>query len=540
MKLRFRWGAVAVALLMLAGGCSSEDDGGITITTGIPIDVAPKTTAPGTTEVVDTTGAPEFTPSLSEWSGGMATLTVPLDHADPGGATIEVPLARAEATDPSRRIGVLLVNPGGPGYPASPLATFADQVFTEELRARFDIIGLDPRGTFPDTAVNCFNNLEELWTTVDYSPDAPGEQEELVAAIEEWVDDCERRHPDLLEHVSTMDTVDDMAMLVEALGEEQVSYLGFSYGTALGAAFVTEYPELVRAAVLDAAYLPTDDPFDSLLDSFVAMEDLLVRVFDECDSDPECPIQGGAQAAFTELAARADAEPISDNRLLPTVNEQGFAAIIRFSDVAYGGSARPLLEAVAAANRGDYFRLQTLLANSIALLEAGGSALAISCMDSPYREMPPLPADALQRLEAASPTMSAVFPTPEGFDPFSIPDECMLWPAGPDPLPDPLSGEGAGPVLVVGATEDPVTPLASARKLADGLVNGTFLIVESEVHGSYQIDVPIRSEARACATEFMDDFLIGLQAPPDGTVCAKPEPEPEEGESEEGESTDEG
>ena len=506
---------------MLAGGCS-EDDGGITITTGMPIQVAPKTTISPTTEAPETGEVPEFTPTLSEWSEGMATLTVPLDHSDPGGATIEVPVARAEATNPAQRIGALLVNPGGPGYPASTLAIFADQVFTEELRARFDIIGLDPRGTFPDTAVNCFRNLEELWTTVDYSPDAPGEQEELVAAIEGWVDDCARRHPGMLEHVSTMDTVDDMAMLVRALGEDQVSYLGFSYGTALGAAFVTEYPELVRAAVLDAAYLPTDDPFDSLLDSVAAMEELLVRVFDECDNDPSCPITGGAQEAFAELAAKADAEPISGNRLLPTVNEQGFAAVIRFSDAAYGGSAQPLLEAVAEANRGDYFKLQSLLSNAINLLEAGGSAIAISCMDSPYREMPSLPDDALQQLEAISPTMSAVFPTPEGFDPFSVPDECMLWPAGPDPLPDPLNGEGAGPVLVVSATEDPVTPLASARKLAEGMVNGSFLVVESDVHGSYQIDIPIRTEARRCATEYIDAFLIDLEIPPADTVCAEP------------------
>ena len=520
-------GLVAVALLLLAAGCSGDDEGGITITTGIPINVPPKTTVPGTTDAPETTEPIEFVPTLSEWSDGMATLTVPLDHSNPGGATIEVPVARAEATDPGRRIGVLLVNPGGPGYPASPLALFADQVFTEELRARFDIVGLDPRGTFPDTAVNCFNNLEELWTTVDYSPDSPGEQEELVAAIQGWVDDCARRHPGLLEHVSTMDTVDDMAMLVEALGEEQVSYLGFSYGTALGAAFVTEHPGLVRAAVLDAAYFPIDDPFDSMMDSFVAMEELLVRVFDECDNDPECPITGGAQAAFTELAALADSDPISGNRLLPTVNEQGFAAVIRFSDAAYGGSARPLLQAVADANRGAYFRLQTLLADTIDVLEAGGSALAISCVDSPYRELPALPEDAVERLEAAAPVLSAVFPTPDGFDPFSVPDECMLWPAGPDPLPDPLSGEGAGPVLVVSATDDPVTPLASAEKLADQLVNGTFLVVESNVHGTYQIDVPGRTEARSCATEYMDDFLINLEPPPDGTVCTEPLPEDE-------------
>ena len=446
-------------------------------------------------------------------------LTVPLDHDDPDGPTIEVPVTRAEATDPDNRIGVLLVNPGGPGYPASVLATFADQIFTPELRSRFDIVAIDPRGTFADTAVNCFTGLADLWSSVDYSPDAPGEFEALDAAIQGWVDRCAEENQGLLPHVSTMDTVHDMAALVEALGEEQVSYLGFSYGTVLGSAFVTAYPELVRVAIFDGAYLAYQEPFEAIVDSSEAMEALLVRVFGDCDADAECPITDGAQAAFTRVAAQADAEPMVSNNLLPTVNEQGFAMVIRFSDVAYGGSAKRLLEAVADADAGDYFKLQGLLGDAAALLEAGGSAMAISCMDYPYREAAPLPDNAVERLEEITPTLSSVFPTPDGFDPFSMPNECMRWSAGPDLLPQPLSGAGAGPVLVVTATEDPVTPMASAEKLAAELVNGTLLVVDSPVHGSYQASGP--SAARTCATEFMDRFLIDLDIPADGTECTE-------------------
>ena len=464
---------------------------------------------------------PGLARELTAFSGAVATLTVPLDHDDPMGETIQVPVARAEATNPDLRIGVLLVNPGGPGYPASPLAIFADQVFTPELRERFDIVALDPRGTYPDTAVNCFTDVAGLFAAADYSPDSPAEVEALDEAIQGWVDDCEARHGTMLEHVSTMDTVHDMAMLAEALGEEQVSYFGFSYGTALGSAFVTEYPELVRAAVFDGAYLANSDPFDSVLDSNAAIDELLVRLFDECDADPECPITDGAQKAFTQLAASTDAEPIVGNRLLPIVNQQGFIAVIRFSDAAYGGSAEPLLAAVADANRGDYFKLQSLLADAAALLEAGGSALAISCMDYPYRDLVAVPDDALEQLEAAAPTLYEVFPNPEGFDPFSLPDDCMRWPTGPDLLPDPLDGAGAGPILVVTAAGDPVTPMASAERLAAALANGSLLVIDSNVHGTYMIDVPIRTDARRCGTEYMDRFLIDLEIPPEGTFCAE-------------------
>jgi pimeloyl-ACP methyl ester carboxylesterase len=444
-------------------------------------------------------------------------LTVPLDHEDLDGPTIEVPVTRAEATDPDNRIGVLLVNPGGPGFPASVLAMFAEQVFTPELRSRFDIIAIDPRGTFPDTAVNCFTDLGDLWSSVDYSPDAPGELEALDAAVQGWVDQCAEDHSDLISHVSTMDAVHDMAALVEALGEEQVSYLGFSYGTVLGSAFVTAYPELVRAAIFDGAYLAYQEPFEAIVDSSEAMEALLVRVFAECDADSGCPIMSGAQEAFVRIAAQADAEPIVGNRFLPTVNEQGFAMVIRSSDVAYGGSADRLLEAVADADASDYFKLQGMLGEAARFLEAGGSAMAINCMDYPYREAVPVPDDAVERLEEITPTLSAVFPTPEGFDPFSMPNECMRWSVGPDLLPQPLSGEGAGPVLVVTATEDPVTPMASAEKLAAELVNGTLLVVDSPVHGSYQVGGP--STARTCATEYMDRFLIDLEIPAEGTSC---------------------
>ncbi|MDJ0952582.1 MAG: alpha/beta fold hydrolase [Acidimicrobiia bacterium] len=516
-----RLALATLALAVLVAACSDGDSESSTTTTTTTVAAAPSTTTSPTTEPESDEPIGGFVPTLSPWSGNMSMLTVPLDHDDPTGPTVEVPVARAEATDPDKRIGVLLVNPGGPGYPASPLAIFADQVFTAELRERFDIVALDPRGTFPDTAVNCFVDLAAQWASVDYSPDAPGELQALDESVQAWVDRCEAQYGDLLPHVSTMDTVHDMAMLVSALGEEQVSYFGFSYGTALGSAFATTYPELVRAAILDSAYLATADLLDSMLDSFSAMDDLLVRVFAECDADPECPITGGAQQAFTELAARADADPITGNRLLPTINEQSFAAAIRFSEVAYGGSADPLLLAVADANDGQYFRLQSLIADAAALLEAGGSALAISCMDSPYRDQVPLPDDAIERLTAVATTYASVFPIPEGFDPFAVLDECARWPAGPDLLPDPLSAAGAGPILVVAATEDPVTPLASAERLAAELVNGALLVVDSPVHGLYQIDIPIRTEARRCATEYMDRFLIDLVAPEDGTFCAE-------------------
>ena len=156
-----RFGVALLVMVLVASACT---DNGSTATTVASTSSASPAAATTTTSSTTTTEREPIS-ALSAWSGQQAMLTVPLDHDDPDGPTIEVPVTRAEATDPDNRIGVLLVNPGGPGYPASVLATFADQIFTPELRSRFDIVAIDPRGTFADTAVNCFTGLADLWSS---------------------------------------------------------------------------------------------------------------------------------------------------------------------------------------------------------------------------------------------------------------------------------------------------------------------------------------------------------------------------------------
>jgi len=459
--------------------------------------------------------------ALSEWKGQLAFLTVPLDHDVPAGPTIEVPVWRQEASDPERRIGVLLVNPGGPGSPAHLLLTDGS-AFSPELKAHFDIVALDPRGTFPVTEVDCLDDYGAYVSSVDWSPDTPDEVEAMDAAIQAAVDECVERNIDVLPHISTMDTVHDMALLVTALGEEQVSYLGRSYGSALGAAFATAYPALVRAAVLDAAYHPMLDMADAMLIDAVAIEGLLVRITEECDADPDCPIEGGAQAAFERVAAAADARPFASDPDLDAVNQMAFFFSIAWSDVANGGSADQLLKMVAAADGGNTAQLQRWYAEMTTSLSADstfslGANLAISCLDYAYRGPADVPDGFAAELEAVAPTYHAIFPNPEGFDPFSLLDECERWPVGPDLFPAPLSGEGAGPVLVVSATGDAVTPTSSAELLAAELIDSTLLLVEDNRHISYEA-FPTNA-ARRCVTEAIDRFLTDLVPPPAGTVC---------------------
>jgi pimeloyl-ACP methyl ester carboxylesterase len=289
----------------------------------------------------------------------------------------------------------------------------------------------------------------------------------------------------------------------------------------LGSAFVATYPELVRAAVLDGAYESPGygDLLEQRLIGVRALDGFITRLFEECDASPDCPIEGGAQAAFGRVSAAADLEPLHTNSYFPALNQQAFLLTIRLDPATYGGSADRLLEAVAEADAGNSLALQVLYNQALDFLELAGSNAAITCLDFPYRGPIPLPDDAVARIQAAAPTLEAVFPTPEGYDPSSIFGECERWPAGPDLLPDSLAVEGAGPILVVTSTGDPVTPADSAAELAARLTNSTLLIAEHNRHGSYS---PFAGDAAAvaCATDLIERFLKTLEAPPAGTICS--------------------
>ena len=510
-----RLGVVATALVVVACTGTPPET---TSTAATSRTVAPTTTT--TAAAATTSSTPQEgsgTGVLSVWDGDRALLTVPLDRDNPDGPTIEVPVRRHPAEDPERRVGVLLVNPGGPGFPAGDLVANAEDIYSPALRAAFDIVAIDPRGTFPSTKVDCGSGLAEYFSAVDFSPDTDEEVVILTDHIEASVEACEADNPGLLEHISTMDSVHDMAVLVDALGEDQVSWFGFSYGTILGAAFATAYPDLVRAAVFDGAYYPYGygDPLEEALVDAEAQEELLLRLIGECEADAACPVDGSPLAALVRVSERSDVDPYDDDPDLPAVNQGALIFTTLAGFHAYGAPSAQFWAAIAAADAGDGAPLQRYFSQTAEFQGSGGSTLPINCIDYPSRGEPPLSPEALPQLEAAAPTLYEVFPTPEGFEDVVIPGDCDLWPAGPDLLPIPLSGDGAGPVLIVTATGDPVTPEGSAALLADDLVDETVLVVEDDQHVSYDRFGP---PARRCAADVIDAFLIDLTVPVD-TTC---------------------
>ncbi|MFO7589926.1 MAG: alpha/beta fold hydrolase, partial [Acidimicrobiia bacterium] len=267
--------------------------------------------APGAVSSAAAQMAPLTWRSCQQGLAECATLAVPLDDTVAGGPTIDLAITRAAARDPDRRIGSLVVNPGGPGAPATDFAVDFASSLPDEILDRFDIVGFDPRGVGESEGVDCLDDLDPLyaldWTSTDAATRA-----EFVAGVQAIVDACVASDGALLPYLATERTARDMDRVREALGDERLTYLGFSYGTYLGALYAAQFPDRVRALVLDAAVDPSLDAAAVQIEQSVGFERSLELFLADCAADPECAFHhdGDPGAAYDALRARIADRPI--------------------------------------------------------------------------------------------------------------------------------------------------------------------------------------------------------------------------------------
>ncbi|MEQ1874555.1 MAG: alpha/beta hydrolase [Ilumatobacteraceae bacterium] len=435
------------------------------------------------------------------------TLFVPLDYDDPSGDQIMLYLVRHSAADPERRIGTLLVNPGGPGYGGSGLAYSADQIYGQALLDRFDIVGWDPRGTgSSEPAVDCVEDYDRYFA-LDSSPDTDEERQDLIDAGTEFGESCADDNARLLPHLSTASSARDMNAIREALGEATISYFGFSYGSELGATWATMFPDTVRAAVLDGAVDPTVGYLEQNLQQAAGFEATFDEFLAQCSADDSCAFHndGNAEAAFDELSAGIDATPISVDADRADIT-QGvlFTAV---AQAMYDQSYWPRLElALADLQDGDgggalelydeYFGYQ---------FGEWGNELeayfAINCLDDPGSTGPDDLLSHEAEFAAAAPRLGRGWLAELLF--------CAVWPV-PAAEPIVITGKGAGPIIVMGTTGDAATPLASTRKMASALEGGHLVIVDADQHTGYGVN--------NCGDETIDNYLVDPSAPLDDEI----------------------
>ena len=437
-------------------------------------------------------------------------LTVPLDYADPQGETIDLYVARHRAD--GDRVGILMVNNGGPGSPASSMAVNATSWFQSPLTSRFDIIAWDPRGTgVSDGAVDCIddNEYDQFYASGDITPDDEAERAELVELAREFAQRCIDRVGRPLQYIGTNNSARDMDAIRQALDEVQASYFGFSYGSELGAVWATMYPTTVRAAVLDGASDPNADGVEATRQQWVGFENALNTFLAECSDDSSCAFHndGDAEGAFDRLFASLDESPLdgpegrADVSLAVAVtgvvramySDQFWPALERSLDDAANGDGDGLL-----ALQDAYYQRRSDGSYSD-LLE---SFQAISCADDPERPtVEEADADA-ERLIGSAPRL---FPYTTGSY------SCSFFPEALDPRIE-ITGVGAGPIVVVGTTGDPSTPLDSSREMADTLEDGRLVVVVANQHTGYRVN--------SCIDDIIHDYLVQLEAPEDETVCS--------------------
>ncbi|MCB0968721.1 MAG: alpha/beta fold hydrolase, partial [Ilumatobacter sp.] len=234
--------ALTLAAMTMAA-CSSDpdaDEAAPSTTDEVVTTDAPDTSAEVTDETspteatTDVEPVTEYVPEPIAWEEfddetDVATLVVPVDYENPGGEQFELFVTRHRALDPDARIGSLLINPGGPGFGGSDYALFATQIFDRDLLEHFDIVGWDPRGTgLSEPAIDCIDDYDPYFTALDLTPDTDEEREQVVGVAANFVEACETNNADYYQYVGTNNSARDMDALRQALGEDTISYFGFS------------------------------------------------------------------------------------------------------------------------------------------------------------------------------------------------------------------------------------------------------------------------------------------------------------------------
>lgn len=505
-----------VLLALAATGCTtaisgsgSPEAGGAT-GTGTPRMPAGAPTLPfrDCTTVIKAAlvGAPGDDRDLSFGCGKMA---VPASYSDPTGPTIDIVVVRAHLNSQRNRIGSLVVNPGGPGGSGVEAGLGLSLQLPLNVLRRFDIVGFDPRGVGASTPLNCVpaSEKEQAMTS---SADAT-----TAAAFQDFQRDaakvatgCYTRYHDALDEFSTESTARDMELLRRALGDPKLTYLGYSYGTLLGAVYATLFPERVRALVLDGAVDPTASDVAATEAQAAGFEDAFDQYATDCVLG-HCPLAPDPRAFVTRLMARAKAAPIPSSITIDHRKATDGTVLLAIAAALYQREDWPqLTTALQQASQGnsrglfaltDQYEQRRPNGSFSNLMDAN---LVINCTDQEH-------APSTAQVKSALTSWREKYPLFGASAALSL-LACQQWRAPRDPPPA-VHAPTTPPILVIGNRHDPATPYANAQHLTRLLGNAVLLTWDGTGHTAYP--------QTTCVITTVDTYLISATPPKPGKVC---------------------
>lgn len=432
-----------------------------------------------------------------------ATMPVPIDWANPDAGTIDLAVARKKATDQANRIGTLVYMPGGPGGSGVD-ELIGGTPLPDEVTARFDVVSYDPRGTNRSNPVRCDGDI--LATQPNLIPEAGGTLRESLDYANKLGESCRANSGALLDHIDNVSVAHDIDAFRAALGEETISLYGISYGTLAGQMYAENFPERIRALLLDSTFDHSLSARDFLVTEAETGEDSFAEFANWCAGDTTCALHGqDVTQVWDGLYAKAVAGdlPDPDNPGQPL---DAFALINRTIGFFYGPNW---------TGAADYLKSLTAQ-ESTASTKASGEPvpfpLGAACSDmrvNLHSERQWL--DLWRDQNEAAPTMRTHFA-------WQAVSMCAGWPADtPNPQHD-LDIDGTPPILVMNALHDPATGYAWAENVASQIDDSVLLTYDGWGHG-----VIDRSE---CTTNAGLAYLVDGTLPEPGTHCAAVPPQP--------------
>jgi len=471
--------------------------------------------------------------SWSDCGGGFqcATAAVPLDYDHPSGTKISLALIRHPATDQAHKLGSVFLNPGGPGGSGVDFVRgLGDVLFSDQVRAQFDLVGFDPRGIIGSTPLRCFDSLDQAVATLAPFPFpvTPAEERVWQQSDRALASACAKNGGAIMNHMASADAARDLDLLRQAVGDKKLTYVGYSYGTFLGQTYANLFPDKVRSLVIDGVLDPIawttgrggearTLPFSTRLHSGQGADATLGAFFRLCkQGGPNCAFsQGDPAARYARLAKRLLAHPAQ----LP--DGQGGTITITYADLVaqtlgalYDSSTWPLLaealqqldeatkpQATAAAVKLLRTRLGAYQQDYPNLVEGFPG---VACSDSVNPSSPDAWAKAAAAADRANPYFGRVWTW--------ISSICQPWPGhDADRYLGPFSKRTANPVLVVSDRFDPATRYQGGVIAAKLLPSSRLLTLNGYGHTSlFQ---------SSCADGFTSQYLLTSQVPPAGTVC---------------------